>query len=788
MLLFFFLLFIPNITIFYFLYLFYYKRSLLFHEIISLTIPVSISLTCVVSLVVRHALKIPFSFLHHSIIISLFFLFFFSLYLYNYFATKNKHTKENNDKITEQEKEKENEKNKNKITLFGSIINEINKETEYKILLLVNGILFYVLYSKSLLFPENNGPHVLRNSYGDLPFHQTLIESFLSGCNSGDISYQDYSLPFYYKGKMAYPFFIDYYSALLTSSGASFRNGLLFPSVFLIMSLVSLLYSFGKRICSNRIGGFMTCFLVILSGGVGFIYFFKDPINNLTNFKFDYVYKIAPNLEYFWFGFVDATILPQRSALLGYPLLLGVLSIFWDFFKSFRGYPITFLKKKDSKILEKIDLFKLMALASLLTGLCPLSHIHSYASIAFLAPLLALFHFPFININKNKNKNKNNNTNLTNEDKNKNKNNTNQNIDEIETVNLNGNNQTKSKKIYFLCWLLFAILANVIAFPQLLSYLNRVEENPKFIQYHPVWKNKNVNPIKFIFRSLGPLLSIYLLSLPLPFKFFKGKSFYNRISHLFFSLPFLLLFILTCFIKFQPWYYDNIKFMNVSIFGFAAFGSKFIIWLAQLSDNFYIGNSVHQNTQTNKKNENYNKNRNAIVKKKNTNNNSVKLIIAILLTVISILIFLTCIASGLLSVIGLKDAYHKLNSPIDLHAGNFIRQYTPPNATFLSYANSHNIAYGSYAGRKSVAGYEGWLWSHGIDYFQTKKDIKKMIDPSPNYPMEIIRKLYQKYKVTHVWQYDFDAVKISNTIIQNIGLRLIYHNQHIKIYEYVNSI
>src|SRR5262249_9161968 len=86
---------------------------------------------------------------------------------------------------------------------------------------------------------------------------------------------------------------------------------------------------------------------------------------------------------------------------------------------------------------------------------------------------------------------------------------------------------------------------------------------------------------------------------------------------------------------------------------------------------------------------------------------------------------LLLIITGSLST--LRETYisWQLASNSDMEIAEVIKQHTSPDSVFLT-ADSHNHPVSMLAGRSIVMGYRGWLWTHGINYTNTESDVMSM--------------------------------------------------------------
>jgi hypothetical protein len=99
--------------------------------------------------------------------------------------------------------------------------------------------------------------------------------------------------------------------------------------------------------------------------------------------------------------------------------------------------------------------------------------------------------------------------------------------------------------------------------------------------------------------------------------------------------------------------------------------------------------------------------------------------------------------SGVLDVLRALSPREKVRlfSRADREVAELIRQTTDPHATVL-HAPVHDSAV-SLTGRRSVMGYPGHLWTHGIDYEERESDVKQIFKTGS-------RELLEKYGVDYV--------------------------------------
>jgi hypothetical protein len=152
------------------------------------------------------------------------------------------------------------------------------------------------------------------------------------------------------------------------------------------------------------------------------------------------------------------------------------------------------------------------------------------------------------------------------------------------------------------------------------------------------------------------------------------------------GMGFAVLFVAANIALFQPWEWDNSKiFLHFFLFAGAVaalvllklFESKKIEWLSKTA--------------------------------------------VLVLTVLAI-------ASGVLTVFWIgwgENARYQTFSNEDFALAQWVGQNTPADSLFLTTQTHPNPL--SLTGRRIVAGYDGWLWSHGLNFKEKLEDAKKMI-------------------------------------------------------------
>jgi len=231
--------------------------------------------------------------------------------------------------------------------------------------------LFYFLFSRIILWREDGLYTGLAYNISDLPYHWSIVNSFLYGNNfpPENTIFAGIALRYY--------FLSDFFTALLMKSGLSLRNAFTFQGISLSIILLATVYLFTYRFTKNKIAAAISPFLFFLNGGLGFIQFFKDLIAeraNLLNFLSPLVdYTKIEDLGYRWINTTTSLLVPQRPFLFGFPMSILVLTMLWQGIKR-----------------QKIGYF---AMAGLIAGLLPLFHAPSSLSLGIISVILFIL-FP----------------------------------------------------------------------------------------------------------------------------------------------------------------------------------------------------------------------------------------------------------------------------------------------------------------------------------------------------------------------------------------------------------
>ena len=496
---------------------------------------------------------------------------------------------------------------------------------------------------------------------GDLPFHLGAIFSFSEGQN---LPPENPSFAF---AKFTYPFMVDFLTACFVTLGASVRNAMMWQNIALGFSLIVLFENFARALTKNRLAGKLSPVIFILCGGLGFLIFFRDYLNDgrplfefLWNLPGDYTIREKG----FRFGnSLVVLFMTQRGFLLGMPLTLIVLTYLWKIFSGENKEEIhTDEQDNPGKRISPFLPFSLSPLLiGFLAGTLVLTHAHSLAVLFIVCAFLFFFSL---------------------------------------------------EKWRF--WITFGLSVAVVAVPQLVWIMTgSASRLTEFIDWHFGWDARHENILAFWAKNLGlfiPLLvvafwqllrrggkeegekgregegeNIELQGERQRTKDERQKSQLPITNYqlLLFYIPFLLIFVLSNLVKFAPWEWDNIK---VLIYWYVA-SVPFVAWLLA---RMWEKDKLYK------------------------------------FAVIVCLIVLTF--SGALDIwrVVSRQINYQVFRPEAVKIAEEIKQKTAPNALFLN-APTYNSAV-VLTGRRSLMRYSGHLSSYGIDYVPRENEVKRIYE------------------------------------------------------------
>jgi hypothetical protein len=233
-------------------------------------------------------------------------------------------------------------------------------------------------------------------------------------------------------------------------------------------------------------------------------------------------------------------------------------------------------------------------------------------------------------------------------------------------------------------WFAFFAVALAIAAPQLLwSTMHSAVDASSFFALETGWDHGKDNPIWFWFKNTG-------LFIPLIFAAILMKSHDYVVPRrvLLFYLPFTLCFLIPNFVKMAPWIWDNIKVL-------------YYWWLASAPIV-------------------------ALLLAKLWRQGSARRVIAVVL-------FFFVTLSGALDVAGIalrRSQKYQVFDSEGIRFAEVVKEQTEPRSLVI-HAPVHNTPV-FLTGRRSLMGYPGHIWTHGLEFVRREGEIKRIYLGSPD--------------------------------------------------------
>jgi hypothetical protein len=530
-------------------------------------------------------------------------------------------------------------------------------------------MLFWLVFGRAMFERAGAIYTGVDNNLGDLPFHLSIIESFVRGGNFPPTH------PEYAGARFTYPFVVDFVAAMFTRAGASVEGALFYENLLLALSLVGLLYRFALEWTRDRLAALIAPVLVVFSGGLGFVRCFRDASASslgLTDFlwRLPHDYTITFDGSLRWGNAVTTLFVPQRGLLMGLPLALVVMTQWWlavrgddagasldtrareDFDAATKGgqskkrkkgtrarlknetresnAPPMFAPFKSLPFISTLDRVELRMLgAGVVAGLLPLVHAHTFVSLTLVGGCLALL-FP-----------------------------------------------------RWRAWIIFFATAFVIAAPAMWWATRGTAARPaSFFAWQLGWDRGTQNPVWFWFKNMGLFIPLLITALA-----WRGRAPVVSKRALIFYLPFTLLFLICNAGKISPWVWDNIK---VLFYWFVASAPLVALLLARL---------WRMNVWTR------------------------------LMTVALICVLTLAGALDVWRVISEASEQREFDRD-GVAFASVVEQETAPRSLILHAPTYNHPVYLS--GRQSFMGYAGHLWSQGIDYAARDAEVRRIYAGAPD--------------------------------------------------------
>jgi len=356
-----------------------------------------------------------------------------------------------------------------------------------------------------MLEPKADGWYSGGATWGDIALHTSFIQKFSTQ------PALDLTSPIYAQEETRYPFLFDFFTAQLLRHGFSIQQALVFSSLGLLTAVLVLFYRIAYSITKSVRGVWVASLVFFFNGGVGFWYFFQDYRANeqpLSTFIFQQPLNYAHVIDHgiHFSNIITDLLLPQRGIILGFAIFCVVLTL-WQ--KAARKESLWFV-------------------SSVLIGLTPLVHVHTYLVLVGCLIWLLLM-------------------------------------------------QKFSKKIHTK-QLLFSLMPAVLLGGAQLWWMGIGEQGNHFLKFINGWMEPEGSLLVFWLKNLG--IEFFFLLAGNIYVLWKVKP-RTYLHHLIF--PLLVLFFIGNIVSFQPHVYDNIKLFFYVHFVTAVFSAWILLRIARRS-------------------------------------------------------------------------------------------------------------------------------------------------------------------------------------------------------------
>ena len=232
-------------------------------------------------------------------------------------------------------------------------------------------------------------------------------------------------------------------------------------------------------------------------------------------------------------------------------------------------------------------------------------------------------------------------------------------------------------------WITFFVVASAIAVPQLAwSTWNSAVSASSFFAIELGWDRGQDSPFWFWLKNTGFFIPLILVAV-----LWKSDAYLIRKRLLFFYLPFTLCFIIPNFLKMAPWIWDNIK---VLYYWWVASSPLVALLLVK----FWREGPMRR--------------------------------------IAAIVLFIVVTLAGTLDVAGivLRSTNYNIFDSSGLAFAELVKEKTPPRALII-HAPVHNTPV-FLTGRRSLMGYPGHIWTHGLQFMQRESEIKRIYLGTPD--------------------------------------------------------
>lgn len=233
-------------------------------------------------------------------------------------------------------------------------------------------------------------------------------------------------------------------------------------------------------------------------------------------------------------------------------------------------------------------------------------------------------------------------------------------------------------------WITFAVVASIVALPQMWwSTHHSAVDASKFFEWHFGWDHGEENIVWFWLKNTGVFIPLTIAAI---FWRRDGEPLVSR-RLLVFTLPFGLCFIIPNVMKMAPWIWDNVKVLFYWWLAGAPLVALLIarLWRAGVEQKVVAG-----------------------------------------------VLFACLTLAGALDVaaIVLRSNEYQIFNSQGIQFAELVKREVPPNAIVI-HAPVHNHPV-FLTGRRSLMGYPGHVWTHGLEFGPRESEIKQVFSGGPN--------------------------------------------------------
>ena len=431
--------------------------------------------------------------------------------------------------------------------------------------------------------------------------------------------------------KITYPLLTNFASALLVTGGFGLLTAMKIPGVLLVISGLGMLTAL-LRLTAGPGTMLVGAVLFYAFGGLGFVNFFTDL--SASGMPLGEFLRNLPHEYTLTFGEVPVSNINFINPIFAYIIPQRAFLF---------GLPITLtvLCLLYAGLRDRAPREPFLA-AGLIAALLPLVHTHSLVFLGLLTPGLAL----------------------------------------LTWKQLAGRRRRRFRWKYLRPWLYFVVPILLLALPQVL-WLSAGVQATAFLRPQFGWTAHGDFLPWFWLKNLGLFLPLLLMG----FFWLRGRdSLLLR-----FTLAAGIVWVLTNLLVFQPWDWDNTKFLVYWLVLSIPAVSAFLVWLFGRGR---VGKA----------------------------------------SVIAIFPFL--VLAGLADVTRTLPPNHYRAAMFDERAQRIAmaaRESAAPDSIWLT-AQQVNNPFASLAGQRLLLGYTGWLWSYGLEYAEREDDVRRMYEGVPETP------------------------------------------------------